>query len=155
MRKFLQSTISALLAFILFSSQALAYTGTNYALNNTNIENSVADFDETEIYSAFDEIDELLGLLNEQSDITYANIESENSDLILNVSATSAIALTSSSADGPPIFNAFLWGCLFNWVGMLVVGLSTDFDGYHLRKSGWGCLISSILWGTGGCFYYF
>jgi hypothetical protein len=155
MKKFLLSTISTLLALILFSTQLFAYSGTINMANSANATEAVTSFDEAEIYGAFEEINELVAMLEGDADITYSGLEAENSDLLVNLSSTSSVAMTATSSDGPPIISAFWWGCLLSWVGMLIVGVTTGFDGYHIRKSGWGCLLSALVWGTGGCFYYY
>lgn len=148
MKKVIQSTFSVLLALVLFSVQAVAYTTTAMVSNAEEIE-KVAEFDESEIYQAFDDVSNLMATIQNDEDLSYSQLEESNSDLISNVSSTAAIAMTSASADEPPIVNAFLWGCLFNVVGMLVVGLTTDFDNDQIMKSAWGCLVSSVLFGGG------
>jgi hypothetical protein len=62
--------------------------------------------------------------------------------------------MNATAAGSPPFISAFLWGCLFNLAGMLIVGITTEFDSDQLRKSAWGCLISSLLWGGSGAFWY-
>ena len=148
MKKLFKSTICLMLALIIFSAQAMAFVTT---ANYTKDIEAVAEFEESDIYGAFAEVDNLVSYLHENDGITYNDLKTENSELIANLSSTSALAFSSS--DTPPIFSAFVWGCLLNWVGMLIVGLTTGFNSQQITKSAWGCLISSLLWGSSYWWY--
>ena len=154
MKKILQGILSVVLAILMFSAQAVAYTSTSAAINTNDEVSAVTDFDEAEIYSAFDEVNDLVAIVENDASITYSDLEATNSEMIADVSSSAAIAMSSTSADSPPFISAFLWGCLFNLAGMLIVGITTDFDSDQLRKSAWGCLISSLLWGGSSVAYY-
>lgn len=153
MKKFLLQTFSVTLALIFVCTQALAFTTTSaMALSEAEAE-MVAEFSEAEIYEAFDEVNALETMIRENEGITFTELEANNSELVANLSSTSAFS-NATMADTPPIFSAFMWGCLLNWIGMLIVGLTTGFDGSQMVKSGWGCLISSLLWGVSSWGYY-
>jgi len=82
-------------------------------------------------------------------------MEANHHEMVSNVASTSSSAFTGSN-DTPPFISAFLWGCIFNWVGMLVVGLTTGFDTQQITKSLWGCLLNSVFLGGGwGCSSYY
>lgn len=147
MKKMLLRVFCGLLAIIMFSVPTLAYNSVSNSLPDAEAA-VLADFDEAEIYSAFDEVNDLMLALGDNSELSYADLEKSNSGLIANVSSSAAIAMNAGSAE-PPIVGAFLWGCLFNVVGMLIVGLTTDFDSGQITKSAWGCLVSSLLFGGG------
>lgn len=147
MKKILQSFFSVVLAILMFSSQAVAYTNSATAINTDSEIDAVVDFDEASIYNAFDEVDELLATLENNSDITYSELEAKGSEMIANVSSSAAVAMSSSNYDSPPFISAFLWGCIFNLAGVLIVGITTDFDNEQLKKSAWGCLFNSLLGG--------
>lgn len=147
MKKILQKLFCSALAVIFFGVQTMAYTNIN---NETNF---AVDFDEAEIYAAFDEVSDLIDLIESNNDITYDYLETTNSEMVANVSSSAAIAIGTATAGSPPFISAFLWGCIFNLPGMLVVGITTGFDGTQLRKSAWGCLVSTLLWGSGGIFF--
>jgi hypothetical protein len=152
MKKFLQSVLSVFLALVLFSAQSMAYTITSNASSETEVE-AVSDFNEDEIYAAFNEVDKLVATIEQNEEVSYSDLEATNSELVSNISSNAAIAMNASTADTPPFVSAFLWGCIFNWVGMLIVGITTDFDGTQLKKSAWGCLINSLLF-SGGYLVY-
>lgn len=154
MKKVLLKTLSVWLALIIFGVQAMAFTTIASAVNSDQEIASVTSFDETEIYNAFTEVNSLVSYMNDNDEVTFSDLETSHNELVSNVSSSAAIALTNDNdSDTPPIFSAFMWGCLLNWVGMLIVGLTTGFDGRQITKSAWGCLISTLLWG-GSWWYY-
>jgi dihydroxyacetone kinase DhaKLM complex PTS-EIIA-like component DhaM len=148
MKKILQSVLSVFLALVLFSSQSLAYTLVGEATNDNKEIQAVSSFNEDEIYTAFNEIDELVSTIESNEELTYKDLEATNNEMVANINSSAAIAM-NATADTPPFVSAFLWGCIFNWVGMLVVGITTGFDGTQLKKSAWGCLVNSLLFGGG------
>ena len=47
----------------------------------------------------------------------------------------------------PPLgIPSFLWGCMFNWVGLVVVYIATDNDKGETRKALWGCVANTGVW---------
>ncbi|MFA9391419.1 MAG: hypothetical protein ACERKD_16540 [Prolixibacteraceae bacterium] len=149
MKKIIQGFLSIILALLMFSSQAIAYTNGNALINTEEEINAVIDFDEALIYDAFDDVNELIATIEANESITYSDLETTNSELLSNVSSSAAIAMSASSGDALPFASAFWWGCL-GWIpGVLLVGIITDFDNDQLTSAGWGCLITSLLGGTG------
>lgn len=146
MKQILRSFLSSFLALVLFSAQAFAYPVSSKNVHS-NSEIDVIDFNEVEIYNAFNQVESLVKAIEENQDLSYADLAASNSELINNVSANAAIAMNTAVSDTPPILSAFLWGCLFNVAGMLLVGITTDFDRDQIRSSGWGCLINTLLGG--------
>jgi len=147
MKKALLKFLCVGLALIIFSAQAMAFSTIGSAMISDQEVATVTGFDETEIYNAFTEVNSLVSYVQENDGITLGDLETTNNELVSNISSSAAIAFASSD-ERPPIFSAFIWGCLLNWVGMLIVGLTTDFDGQQITKSAWGCLINSLLWGV-------
>jgi hypothetical protein len=147
MKKILIKAVCLVLAMIVLSTQTFANSGTLGSLIDEAGLESVAGFDESEIYNVFAEVDELVSYLEQNGSVTYDDLKSVNSEWVENVSASATLAFGANSSEHPPIFSAFIWGCLFNWIGMLVVGVTTGFDGYHMRKSFWGCVVCTLLWG--------
>lgn len=141
MQKFLSKTVAVFLAMILFGSQVLA--GSNMSVSSE--EEAYVNFDETEITNSFSEITDLVNYVSE-NDVTYADVENTNSSLLENVSSTSALALSSTSGEGVPFISPFLWGCIFNWVGIVIVALTSDMDKDLIMKSVYGCAVSTLLW---------
>ncbi|MDA3816612.1 MAG: hypothetical protein PF486_04485 [Prolixibacteraceae bacterium] len=97
-------------------------------------------FDESEIYSAFDEISEVSQFI-ETNNASYSDLEANNYSTS-NIMNTAAIA--SSMQDektGPPILSAFWWGCLTGPIGIVVVAVTTDNNKEQIKKSVFGCAI--------------
>ncbi len=157
MKKVLKSSFCLVLAMIIFSAQSMAFTiGSAGTISNPD-QITIDEFDESNIYDAFTEVNDLVSFLKENEGITFNDLESVNSELISNVSSSAALMHhDDDDYRTPPIFSAFIWGCLLNWVGMLIVGLTTGFDGRQITKSAWGCLINSLLAGVSywGYSYY-
>lgn len=122
------------LLFIAFQLQA-----------NVPASDNVADFNETEIYAAFNEIDDLVEVVS-ASDVSYASLQVENSALLENVSSSAAIALGMSNGDVPPLMSAFWWGCIFGLIGIVLVAVTTDSDKAQIRSSVRGCVFSSLAY---------
>jgi hypothetical protein len=141
MRKFLSKTIAVFLAMILFGSQVFA--GSNMSVSSE--EEAYVNFDETEITGSFSEITDLVNYVSE-NDVTYADVENTNSSLLENVSSSSALALSGSSGEGVPFISPFLWGCVFNVVGILIVALTSDMDTDLIMKSVWGCVAGTVAY---------
>jgi len=140
MRKFLSKTIAVFLALILLGSQVLA--GSNMSISSE--EEASVNFDETEIYASFEEMNDLANYLSE-NDATYADVENYNSTLVENVSSSAAIALSNGSGE-PPFISAFWWGCIFNLFGLIVVYVTTDSDSTYTKAAWKGCILSGVLY---------
>jgi hypothetical protein len=124
------------------------------ASNNFNpiIEDKeVFDFDESEIYSSFSEIDDLTSYLNDNETVSFSELSAINSPLIENVNADAAIVLNTQDKLTPPIFGAFLWGCCYGPIGILVVAVCTSNDKDQIRQAANGCIVfhvtAAILYG--------
>jgi len=141
MKKSLLKIMAVFMAVLFLQLQVFA--GSSFSMSSED--EAIVNFDETEIYASFDQINDLSSYLSE-NDATYADVANYNSDLVANVSSTAALALNSTSAGEPPFISAFLWGCIFNWVGIVVVALTTDMDMSYIMKSVWGCAVSTGVW---------
>ncbi|MCF8359326.1 MAG: hypothetical protein K9H26_11235 [Prolixibacteraceae bacterium] len=93
----------------------------------------------------FDEVAELEAYLA-GSDKSYAEVKAEDAVLVENVSSGAAIAMNTATMSDPPIFSAFMLGCLLNVVGIVIVMLTTEMDTHYVMKSFWGCVTSSALY---------
>ena len=144
MRKFFTKTIAVFLAMILLVSQAMAGSG----MSVSSEDEAFVNFDETEITASFNEIEDLVSFVSENENVSYSDLEAENSSLIENVSSTSALALGSASGDTPPFISPFLWGCIFGPLGIVVVALTTDMDMPQIMKSLWGCVAETVVIGA-------
>lgn len=142
MKGILKKLISINLAIFLFYIQSFASISPTHSMDI-----------ETEIYTAFTEVDELISLIEGNDEITYDDLLAANSLLIDNVAATAAVAMSQKTNTTPPLISSFLWGCIFSLPGMLIVGITTGFDNAQMKKSAWGCLLGSLVWSGGGLIY--
>ena len=143
MKKFLRALTCTVLALSMFN---LSFAGTFAMTSQVSDETIEAfDFDESEVYSQFDEITELETMVA-SSDVTYSELETENASLLEGVNNTSMIPvpMTQDEMD-PPLFSGFLWGCVFSWVGIIVVYLTTADGSPHRKKAVTGCVVSGVL----------
>jgi len=138
MKKLLLKIMAVFMAVIFLQLQVFA--GTSFSMSSNDEAN--VNFDETEIYSSFDQIDNLVSYVSE-NDVTYNDVENYNSSLVENVSSSAALALGNSNGGEPPFISAFLWGCIFWGFGILVVALTTDMDMAYIKKAAMGCAVSS------------
>lgn len=138
MKKFYFKTFAVLMAVILFQLQVRTAA---FAADAPVFDENV----EYEIYSAFSEIEGLVAFLGENDGVTYNEMEAFNSMLLENVSSSAAIALNTAADGEPPVLSAFLWGCIFSWVGLIVVYVTTDSNKAYTSKAWTGCLVN------GGC----
>lgn len=140
MQKFLSKTFAILLAIIIFSSQVFATPNSSFTIEDETLVN----FDESEIYNSFSEINDLTVLLSENENISYSDLENENKSLIENVSQDAALALNSQEESSPLIVGAFWYGCMFSAIGILLVAFVTDNNPEQIKSAVWGCIVSTI-----------
>jgi hypothetical protein len=150
MKKTLLKIAAVFLAVVMFQLQTNAASA--FAMSAED--EAYVNFDESEIYSSFDQIGELVSYVSVNVDATFSDVESVNSNLVENVSSSAALALTANSAKEPPFISAFLWGCIFWGFGILVVALTTDMDMTYIMKSVWGCAASSVVYVLFYVIYY-
>ncbi|MDA3880389.1 MAG: hypothetical protein PF436_08380 [Prolixibacteraceae bacterium] len=98
------------------------------------------DFNESEIYSAFDEIAEVTDFIA-TNDASYNDLEASDFS-ITNIGNTAAIATSiQDESKEPPVLSAFWWGCLTGVIGIVVVAVTTDNNKEQIKKSVLGCAI--------------
>jgi hypothetical protein len=142
MKKFLFKTMAIMMALVIFQLQAMA--GSSVSLSIEDEAN--VNFDETEIYASFDQINDLSSYVTVNENVTYADVASVDNSMVENVSSTAALALTNANAGDPPFVSAFLWGCVLNLLGVAIVAFTTDMDKDQIMKSVWGCAANSVVY---------
>ncbi len=140
MQKLSTKFVSTLLATILFTSQVMA--GSNVATNSES--EKYVDFDETEITNSFEEIEGLVNYIATNETATYSDIEQTNSLMLENVSASSAVALSTQEDGSPLVIGAFFYGCLFSVAGIILVAVVTNNDSNQIKKAEIGCIVSTL-----------
>jgi len=115
-----------------------------FVLQNAQASNSdvsVANFDESEIYNSFNEINDVVSYIESNNNVTYSDLNATNLSFS-NLSDMAAIATSGLDENGqPPLMSAFWWGCIFGPVGIAVVAVTTDSDKAQIKKAATGCVI--------------
>jgi len=75
---------------------------------------------------------------------SYSELATNNSALLANVNAEAAIATNTQESLNPPIFNAFLWGCCYGPVGIVLVAVCTNNDNAQVRQAANGCIVFHV-----------
>jgi hypothetical protein len=142
MKKSLLKIMAVFMAVIFLQLQVFA--GSSFSMSSDD--EAIVNFDETEIYASFDQINDLTSYIS-GNDVTYTDVQNYNSSMVENVSSSAALAMNSTNAGDPPIVSAFLWGCILNWVGIVIVGITTEWDMSQIWKAVWGCVAESVIIG--------
>jgi hypothetical protein len=110
-----------------------------------SLNESVFELDEAALSATMNQLDELENYLIQNEGATYSDLALANSELILNLSDTSAPMGMDQSGEAPLGIPAFFWGCVLGWVGLLVVYIVTDNDKPQVKKAFTGCLVSTAV----------
>lgn len=156
MKKPFLKSFSLILAIILLTAQTHSLSAKTLVTSTPELEESEFYLDQHALDLAFSELDVLDDYLNQNEGVTYADLLAMESDLIANVSGTSAPMGQSSDDNELPLgIPAFWWGCLLGWVGLLLVVVLTDKDKVQTRKAINGCLIGTGVAVVLSGIYYF
>ncbi len=145
MKKIILKSFSVFLAVLMFSMQTFAYsTKTTAPITKSEIQ-SVTDFDDAEIYAAFAEVSDLDQYLAQNENKTYTDVSQENVTLLNGISSSSSMPFTASSDELVMGIPSFFWGCVFGWVGLLVVYLVLE-NKEQTKKALYGCVAATVVW---------
>jgi len=144
MKQTILKSFSLFLAVLMFSFQTFAFsTKTSTAITENEIQ-SVIGFDESEIYAAFAEVSDLDQYLAQNEGVTYTDIDQENSTLLNGISSSTTLPFSASSDELVLGIPSFFWGCVFGWVGLLVVYLVLE-NKEQTKKALYGCIASTVV----------
>jgi hypothetical protein len=135
---------SLILTMVVIFNHSFAISSSNYS-NPVSSINIVSDFDEAEIYNAFTEINDLISYVSANDSVTYSDLQKEDSLLQYLNDDESVDAINQ---DKKFTFNkqtAFLSGCFFGPVGMVLVALINKGDQEGLKSAVWGCFTSGCV----------
>ncbi|MBA4408060.1 MAG: hypothetical protein Q8S54_02460 [Bacteroidota bacterium] len=144
MKKTLLKSFSVFLAMLMFSMQTFAYTSKSSTSITKDDIQSVTQFDESEIYAAFADVSDLDQYLTQNDGKTYTDISQENASLLSGISSTATLPYSASSDELVMGIPSFLWGCVFGWVGLLVVYLVLE-NKDQTKKALKGCVVSTVV----------
>jgi len=117
--------------------------------------NDLFSYDETLITSSLSDVAMLENYVNEHSGITLSDLVANSSDLSKEISLDVNF-LTNLSGGNNPVLGipSFVWGCVLNWVGILIVYLVSDQDMGETKKAIIGCVVGAVVY-TGVWLVYY
>ncbi len=127
--------------------QTFGYTPIHFkAESSSDVVNDILAFNDSEVYDAFAEINDLTQFVAENEGVTYTDLEKDNSELISKVSASAFLSMQQDPDELALGIPSFLWGCVFGIIGVLVVYIMTDENKEQTKKAFWGCVTSTAIW---------
>lgn len=146
MSRILLKSTSVFMAIILLFSQTLSLAARPSETYIASIDESVLVLDETALDEAMQELNELDEFLNDNAGVTFTDLESNESDLIVGVENSTAPLGMATDSEPPLGIPSFLWGCILGIVGILLVYILTDGDKNETKKALWGMLVWVGVW---------
>jgi hypothetical protein len=139
MDKMKRFSLILVMAFFMFSMDAIA--------SNADL----FEYDQNEVGAAVADLNELEAMVAQNEQITYTELIEAGNPVALSLSTD-----TGKMAEGVsmPILPAFWWGCLLGPVGLVIVYF-VEQDPAQTRSAFWGCFWSFLIYGGGSAFYWF
>jgi len=145
--------VRLLFLLFLFSLPDLANASSS---DNNADEELYSEFDESEIYNSFSEIDDLTAYLSTNDGITYSDMETTNSEMLTMVDNGAAMAYPlQESRFYFTRQTAYFMGCAFGMPGILAVAIINNGDTSVVNSSIWGLATSSFVGVLGIIAVYF
>jgi len=111
-------------------------------------------YDAVTIENQMAQLDQLEGFVLENPGITLGQMATEGNALagmVSDVNGISGLNLINEKVFGIP---SFLWGCVFSWVGVLVVYLVGQ-DKAETKSAIIGCVVGAVAYSAFYAIYYF
>ncbi len=141
MRNNLMKSISVFMALVFLTSQTLSLSAKSSNVFLASLDESVLILDESALDEAMLELNELDEFLNANAGVTFTDLQSVESELIVGVENSTAPLGMDNEGEPPLGIPSFLWGCLLGLVGILLVYILTDGDKDETKKALWGMLV--------------
>jgi hypothetical protein len=104
-------------------------------------------YDQNQVAQELSQLQSLENYVSANPDITLSSLQAENNSLIANLNlSTNDISGFALSGEPPLGISSFLWGCVFNLLGVGLVYFMTDQDKDETKKAFMGCLVSTGVW---------
>lgn len=111
---------------------------------NTEFEKTISD-------KEFEKLQKIEAFVEENSEVTLADLQKSNSELLANVELLDETSTTTLNAvKDMPLLGGFWWGCCLGIIGLALVYFITDNDRDQVKKAFIGCLIATLFLGIGG-----
>ena len=134
------------MAMVFLFTQTLSLSARASEAPLASIDESVLTLDESALNEAMQELNVLDEFLNENAGVTYTDLESAESELIIGVENSTAPLGMDSESEPPLGIPSYLWGCILGVIGILLVYILTDGDKDETRKALWGMLVWIGVW---------
>jgi len=144
MNKNLVQIIFLIIIGIVSNHSSFAVSSAKFSNTNNSL-NTVSDFDEAEIYNAFSEINDIVKYVSVNDSVTYSDIQTRDSSLLLLTDNDPAVAYNQHEKFSFNNHSAFLAGCFFGPIGMLLVTMINKGDREELNSAIWGCVTSGCV----------
>jgi len=109
------------------------------------------EFEKTISDKEFEKVQKIEAFVESNPEITLADLQNSNSDLLSNIDLLDETSTTTLNAvKDMPLVSGFWWGCCLGVIGLALVYFVTNHDKDQVRKALFGCLIATVLWGVGG-----
>lgn len=146
MSRILTKSFSVFVAMVLLFTQTLSLSARAAEAPLASIDESVLTLDETALNEAMLELNELDEFLSDNPGVSFADLESAESELIIGVENSTAPMGMATDSEPPLGIPSFLWGCILGVIGILLVYLITDGDKVETKKALWGMLVWIGVW---------
>ena len=111
---------------------------------NTEFEKTISD-------KEFEKIQKIEAFVEANPEVTLAELQKSNSELLSNVELLDETSTTNLNAvKDMPLLGGFWWGCCLGVIGLVLVYFITDNDRDQVKKAFIGCLIATLFLGVGG-----
>ncbi|MCP9764666.1 hypothetical protein [Lacihabitans soyangensis] len=111
---------------------------------NTEFEKTISD-------KEFEKIQKIEAFIEANPEVTLAELQKSNSELLSNVELLDETSTTNLNAvKDMPLLGGFWWGCCLGVIGLALVYFITDNDRDQVKKAFIGCLIATLFLGIGG-----
>jgi hypothetical protein len=111
---------------------------------NTEFEKTISD-------KEFEKIQKIEAFVEANPEVTLAELQKSNSELLSNVELLDETSTTNLNAvKDMPLLGGFWWGCCLGVIGLALVYFITDNDRDQVKKAFIGCLIATLFLGVGG-----
>jgi hypothetical protein len=98
------------------------------------------------VQSEFTQLNQLATMVTSNTDLTYSELLATNGNLVTSMRLVPESLLPDGTKNPVLGIPSFLWGCVFNVAGMVVVYLVSDQNMDETKKALWGCITSTVVW---------
>lgn len=112
---------------------------------------ATGEFEKTISDKEFEKIQKIEAFVEANPEVTLADLQKSNSELLSNVELLDETSTTTLNAvKDMPLLGGFWWGCCLGVIGLALVYFITDNDRDQVKKAFIGCLIATLFLGVGG-----